>query len=700
MAAFVIGEAAFRRRQGAARFEKERAMKQLTRAIINCAALVLFATGIGICQCSTGDGSCGPWSGGDVFVAVGNGQTQVYHKGTGGYSKIHTLTYGAQGYFNDSHTFVPGDFTAGCSFDSHGNLYATNFSQSTVVEFDVNSPHAILQTIFTGGSSASTDNESVVFDAAGNFYVGHADSVSNEQVVRGGGKVEKYGPDNSQLPPLTGYPVAPDQRGSDWVELGSDGKTLFYASEGSHIKRFDLSTPTQLADFATLPSGGTAFALRLLPPFDGTGGLLVADNANILRLNGSGAVTKTYTGTAGESNWFALNLDTNGTSFWAGDGSTGHLYRFNIASGAVEVGPITTGGASTGGFLGGVCVVGQPGPVSTIPVTYRPGVNVEGHATFNSGDPKKVGFWQATDDAVLLPFTLGVARVQTSCSSLKPRLTKYFGADPRLPIPIPAVDKSCYYYHITAPADVDDGTHHTGGIHLNTGYVDPLIASLPPFFQVSPFGLCDVFGAAPRYLDAPSAPLDPLGTPNFDFTYDLTNLYNPFGIFPDPTLPGGPTPKHNDYVAVCRFPTGSATLNPPPVGTFHLGDTITFTARVRKNDGSIVTDAATPTNYMPLSIANFTSPPAVLVQALGVSDCSYVGQTTPPCTTAPFFVFHPETGNYTGPVTLTNPPFVPGTTYTACIDSFRNPTAYTNTIPNTTQPPPYFARRCTAFKVQ
>jgi hypothetical protein len=37
-----------------------------------------------------------------------------------------------------------------------------------------------------------------------------------------------------------------------------------------------------------------ASALRLLPPGDGTGGLLVADRNNIKRLDGNGIVVQTY----------------------------------------------------------------------------------------------------------------------------------------------------------------------------------------------------------------------------------------------------------------------------------------------------------------------------------------------------------------------------------------------------------------------
>src|ERR1700756_1243247 len=108
-------------------------MKWLIRGIIGCVALELLAVGIGISQTSsctnTIEGPCGPWSGGDVFVSVGNGQTQVYRnqpiEGSPNYVLIQTLNYG-----------MPNDYTTGCTFDAQGNFYGTNFSQSKVVEFD------------------------------------------------------------------------------------------------------------------------------------------------------------------------------------------------------------------------------------------------------------------------------------------------------------------------------------------------------------------------------------------------------------------------------------------------------------------------------------------------------------------------------------------------------------------------------------
>lgn len=228
------------------------------------------------------------WNVGDVFAAVGNGRYNVYNNA--GIFK----EFISQG--------LPG-FSAGCGFNpTLTRLYTTNFSNNRVVVFDDASPHAIVQNIPTGDQSL----ESIVFDAAGNFYVGHADGARD---------VKKF--DAAGNPVATFDPqVGP--RGTDWVELAADQATLFYTSEGGLIRRFNVATNTQLANFADV--GGNSYALRLLPPGDGSGGLLVAHSTNVLRVNGSGAVVQTYDA-PGEDLWFALNLDPDGTSFWSGGSS-------------------------------------------------------------------------------------------------------------------------------------------------------------------------------------------------------------------------------------------------------------------------------------------------------------------------------------------------------------------------------------------
>ena len=270
------------------------------------------------------------WNTGDVFVAVSGGCYKVYDN-TGVFKEQICDGLGGLG------------ITTGCAFNpALTKLYTTNWLNAKVVVYDNTNPHAILNTIDAGVNSSGGLSESVVFASDGSFYVGHA---------LGNGDIQKY---NATDIYVTSYDVATESAGSDWIDLSSDQATMFYTSEGVNVKRFNVSTNTQLADFGN--TGGQSFALRLLPPGDGTGGLLVANTTSIKRLNGSGNVVQIYDAT-GENFWFALNLDPNGTSFWSADNVTSNFYKFNIATGAIEVGPINTGTGSSTVF--GLCVKGE-----------------------------------------------------------------------------------------------------------------------------------------------------------------------------------------------------------------------------------------------------------------------------------------------------------------------------------------------------
>lgn len=266
------------------------------------------------------------WNVGDVFAGVAGGSYNVYDNA---------------GVFKETISDGLGGFTTGCAFNGAlDKLYTTNFSSTKVVVYNDASPHTIAQTVDTNAINPGGQSESVVFAANGDFYVGHPDGDDDIQRYNAAGVYQQS------------YDVAIENRGSDWMDLAVNQTTMFYTSEGGLVKRYDVSgAGAQLADFASI--GGANFALRLLPPGDGTGGLLVAHTADIKRLDGIGAVAQTYD-VAGEDGWFALNLDPNGTSFWAGDFGTNNFYRFNIVTGAVEVGPIASGGS-----LFGLCLKGE-----------------------------------------------------------------------------------------------------------------------------------------------------------------------------------------------------------------------------------------------------------------------------------------------------------------------------------------------------
>jgi cysteine-rich repeat protein len=264
------------------------------------------------------------WVKGDVFAAVSDGKYNVFSN---------------TGVFKETvDTGLSGAFTAGCAFNQdRSKLYTTAFGASKVVVFDTTHPHAVLQTIDT---SPGGGTESIVFDAAGNFFVGHA---------YGDSLIRKY---NASGTFLESFSAALVNQGTNWIDLATDQCTLFYTSQGRLVKRFDVCTNTQLTDFATLPDDGIAYALRLLPPGDGTGGLVVADYYNIKRLNGTGNVVQTYDAD-GENTWFSLNLDPDGTSFWSGGAITRNFYRFEIDSGNILGGPFSSGGP----YLLGICLL-------------------------------------------------------------------------------------------------------------------------------------------------------------------------------------------------------------------------------------------------------------------------------------------------------------------------------------------------------
>lgn len=248
---------------------------------------------------------------GDVFASVGNGLVR---------------RYSAAGALMQTLNTTLGGFTTGSATDGAGNFYVTGFGANKVSKFDNNGT-------LVGSFTANGLPESILFNTAGNIYVSNVAS----------GGVTKYSASGTLLNNyIAGTRV-------DWMDLAADQQTMFYTTEGTDIRRFDLATNTFLSNFAA-GLGGRAFALRIL----GDGGVLLANGTNVLRLNSGGSVVQTYD-IAGEDTWFALNLDPNGSSFWSGDYGDGLLYKFNIATGALEQ-TINTGAP---GSLFGVSIYGE-----------------------------------------------------------------------------------------------------------------------------------------------------------------------------------------------------------------------------------------------------------------------------------------------------------------------------------------------------
>jgi len=137
----------------------------------------------------------------------------------------------------------------------------------------------------------------------------------------------------------------------DFFDIAADQDTILYTQELRDIKRVSISTGTSLSNFTT-GTAENAFAIRILPD----GSVLLADRDDVKRYDSEGYVFQTYD-RPGENSWFSLNLDPNGTSFWSGNFETSNYYRFNIATEALEIGPINTG--TLADTLFGLCAKGE-----------------------------------------------------------------------------------------------------------------------------------------------------------------------------------------------------------------------------------------------------------------------------------------------------------------------------------------------------
>jgi hypothetical protein len=288
------------------------------------------------------------WVVGDVVVAAGNGSYQVWHSFNPNVSKpsYTNIATAADGI---------GGATAGCTFDSAYRLFTTNVASSKVVRFSVDNGHGPISSVTAPNL---TQNESVAFDGHGNFYVGYT---GTDQSNAGLAEYSHQGTLlNSFLPPT----VTLENSGVDWIDVASDGQTIFYTSQGRTIFTYNTSTPNTPssinADLSMLEGAGMSgklFAIRILPPGDGSGGVLVADQSNVKLVKASGGVITSVQifKFDNESNLQALTLDpTNPARFWVGDASTNDLIQFDMSTGATVV-TLTTGSGTT---LGGVCVDG------------------------------------------------------------------------------------------------------------------------------------------------------------------------------------------------------------------------------------------------------------------------------------------------------------------------------------------------------
>lgn len=293
-------------------------MRNNVRWTARVAGLLLLLIGVFVCMPNqTAVAQLGAFAPGDVFVSLRTGQVQWW--GPNGILKAVLVNA------------IPGK-AEGMGFDRAGNLYVSHYcldpschTGNSVERFDSS---GMSRGAF--GSGYNCNPYAFAFDAAGRSYVGQADCTGDLLRFDSFGTLQ------------AAFNVAPDNRGSARIDLAPDGCTMFYTSQGPNVKRFNVCTNQQLPNFNKAPlPGGVTWAFRILPD----GGVLVACDIVIARLNAAGNLVQTYN-VAGElSLWEGLDLAGDGT-FWASNHGSSNVYRFDIATGTV-LGGFNTGTPTT-----------------------------------------------------------------------------------------------------------------------------------------------------------------------------------------------------------------------------------------------------------------------------------------------------------------------------------------------------------------
>lgn len=237
-------------------------------------------------------------------------------------------------------TLIPNTFSAvatGFCRAPNGDVLSTRFSVSEGPVL-MSPAGAVLDADFGG---LIGNDESCAFDKLGNVWIGEAVPTAADVALL------RYVSADGFV--LNTYQVPVGERGIDWIELDADQCTVYYTSEDSAVRRFNVCTGLALPHFAT-GLEPVCYALRQLPNRD----LMVTCTNRIYRYDQNGAFLREYSreslGESDVAGLYAVQLDPDGQTFWTGGVVSGRVVRANLGDGSV-VTSFTTGTGGLNGLL-------------------------------------------------------------------------------------------------------------------------------------------------------------------------------------------------------------------------------------------------------------------------------------------------------------------------------------------------------------
>jgi len=246
--------------------------------------------------------------------------------------------------WDDRMTSALGHIVTGLCFAPDGNVLATRFAWPGPILYS--HVGALIDDAFgehTGDTVTMAYHESCVYDHAGNVYIGLAGGNGSPDTATAVHKFDRFGHS------LDSFVVPTGTRGTDWIDLAGDDCTLYYTSEETSVRRYNVCTRTALGTFANGLTGPYCYALRLRPNRE----VMVACQDAVHRLSPQGVNLRTYPradiGETDAAGLFAMNLDPDGTSFWTAGLFSGNVYHVDIASGTV-LGGFNSGAGGVAGL--------------------------------------------------------------------------------------------------------------------------------------------------------------------------------------------------------------------------------------------------------------------------------------------------------------------------------------------------------------
>ncbi|MBI3194095.1 MAG: hypothetical protein HYZ34_06450, partial [Ignavibacteriae bacterium] len=313
-----------------------------------------------------------PLQRGDVLVGIDS--ARIRH-----YDSLGTYLGDLQMPFDStfSHNKITGMMT-----DWDGNLYATLFQDSRIGKFDASGTYL---GYFDGVQDSHP--ESITKNLAGDIYVGIADYSPFVAVFY---SYDEHGT------LLNTHGTYGEWRGTDWIELSRNQKSLYYTSEGRYILNYNLLNVT-LDAFAVLPGGiyTSSFALRELPNGEV---LVVSDTLRpdttfhgfVYRLDANGNIVQTYS-RSGSAYFFGMTIGLDGNTFWVSDYESGLVYNYDIVSGAI-LNTIDVGADGYYGSTGGIFVYGEQGNYSTARIGGMKFLDLNQNGFHDKNEPARIGY--------------------------------------------------------------------------------------------------------------------------------------------------------------------------------------------------------------------------------------------------------------------------------------------------------------------